>query len=271
MSDPARFICIGTHHKTGTIWMRKVWHVIAVEQGIPLMQCYRWQKLAQAAETGPQIIVNWASTFPPMLMDMDHARFLHIVRDPRDVLVSGMRYHRKAPVANEKFLRTPREEWGGLTYKGYLNALPDDTARLIFEMENKHADTLSEMLKWPWGHPRARELRYEDLIEDEDCSLFRSVLEEFAIEGLDIDHAVKTYWDNSLFGGLATPENRSWRQQRHVTASRVTDWRTQLPREVAEIYADRHGAALVTLGYEDHPTAWVDLCPEGEELSRATG
>ena len=24
----ARFICIGTHHKTGTIWMRKVWRAI---------------------------------------------------------------------------------------------------------------------------------------------------------------------------------------------------------------------------------------------------
>jgi len=76
----ARFICIGTHHKTGTIWMRKVFRLIANEQDIPFMQCYRAKRLADAAETGPQIIVNWSSSFPKPLMDMDHARFLSAIR-----------------------------------------------------------------------------------------------------------------------------------------------------------------------------------------------
>ncbi|MGJ8611266.1 MAG: sulfotransferase domain-containing protein, partial [Octadecabacter sp.] len=104
-TTPARFICIGTHHKTGTIWMRKVFRAISTDQNIPFMQCYRSKKVAEAAETGPQIIVNWSSSFPDELMKMGHARFMHIIRDPRDVLLSGMRYHRIAPLGNEKFLR----------------------------------------------------------------------------------------------------------------------------------------------------------------------
>ena len=90
------------------------------------MQCYRAKKLAEAAQTGPQIIVNWSSSFPQPLMKLDHARFLHIIRDPRDVLLSGMRYHRIAPLGNEKFLREKRDEWGGKNYQDHLNALPDD-------------------------------------------------------------------------------------------------------------------------------------------------
>lgn len=117
----ARFICIGTHHKTGTVWMRRVWHAVKREQNIPLMQCYREKKLAEAALVGPQMIVNWSSSFPPELMDLDHARFLHIIRDARDVLLSGMRYHRIAPLGNEKFLRKEKNAWGGKNYQEQLN------------------------------------------------------------------------------------------------------------------------------------------------------
>lgn len=262
----ARFICIGTHHKTGTIWMRKLWRAISAEQDIPFMQCYRDRKIDQAAERGPQIIVNWHSTFPPRLMEMAHARFIHIIRDPRDVLLSGMRYHLTAPTGNEKFLREARPEWGGKTYQEHLNALPDHRARLLFEMEHKHAETLREMLAWPYGHPRAADLRYEELIDDADCAIMRGVLERFAIEGLDIDRALATYWEKSLFGGLRREGTMEERQAGHIRSGTAAQWRRKLPREIAEIYAERHGAALRQLGYAEDDR-WVAECPPLSEIA----
>lgn len=262
----ARFICIGTHHKTGTIWMRKVFRAIQKDQDIPFMQCYREKKLVEAAETGPQIIVNWSSTFPKKLMELDHARFIHIIRDPRDVLLSGMRYHRIAPLGNEKFLREKRDEWGGKNYQDHLNALPDDLTRLMFEMENKHDHTVQEMLKWPYGHANAADVKYEDLIEDEDCSQFRGILERFAIEGLDIDRAVQTYWDHSLFGGLKKADDREERVALHVSSGKKAQWVSKLPREIAEAYADRYAGALKTLGYAEN-SDWVAECRPMKDIA----
>lgn len=262
----ARFLCIGTHHKTGTVWMRKVWHRVAGEQSIPLMQCNRAAKLAQAAPTGPQIVVNWSSRFPAELWALPHARVLHLVRDPRDVLLSGMRYHRTAPLGNEKFLRRPRAEWAGRNYQEQINALPDDLARLRFEMENKHDLTLREMLDFPRGHPSARDVRYEDLIEDRDCRLMRGILQDFAIEGLDIDGALRAYWDLSLFGGLARPGARAPRLDAHIASGRRSQWRRRLPREIAELYAERYQDALERLGYADD-TSWVAECPPAARIA----
>jgi hypothetical protein len=262
----ARFLCVGTHHKTGTIWMRKVLRAIQKDQDIPFMQCYRAKKLADAAHSGPQIIVNWSSTFPQELFDTAHARFLHIIRDPRDVLLSGMRYHLIAPLGNEKFLRQKRAEWGGLNYQDHLKSLPDTHAQLMFEMVNKHHDTVQEMLKWPYGHPGAADVKYEDLIEDADCSLFRSILGGFAIEGLDVDRAVQTYWDLSLFGGLKKPDTLDDRVALHVGSGKAAQWKSKLPREVAEVYAERYAKALKTLGYADN-SDWVATCRPAREMA----
>ncbi|MGR3485974.1 MAG: sulfotransferase domain-containing protein [Paracoccaceae bacterium] len=259
MSAP-RILCIGTHHKTGTVWMRKTWRAVSADQGIPFMQLYRAAAMERLAPDGPQIVVNWSSSFPEALLARDDVRVLHVIRDPRDVLVSGMRYHRTAPLGNEKHLRKRRPDWDGMTYQDWLNALPDDHARLRFEMENIHATTLRGMLAFPYDDLKTVTLRYEDLIADHDCAAMRAALDGFGIAGLDVDRAVARYWDNSVFGGLADPANRSERLEGHMRAVRPAQWRTRLPRAVAATYAERHQSALERLGYATD-AAWVEDCP----------
>ncbi|QDC09202.1 sulfotransferase [Oceanicola sp. D3] len=269
MTQP-RILCFGSHHKTGTIWMRGVSKAIRDDQNIPFLLCYRAERLADIVPEGPQIIVNWNSSFPQELFDMEEARFLHIIRDPRDVLLSGMRYHRIAPLAREKFLRIPRPKWGGMNYQDKLNSLDNDHERLIFEMENRHHRTLQEMLDWPYDHPNVVDLRYEDLISDEDCVIFRAAMERMGVAGIDVDRAVKSFWDKSLFGGLKKEEDRTDRVALHVTSGTGSkkQWQNALPRSIAKIYAERYSDALAKLGYAEDDS-WVDLCPEDEALAEA--
>lgn len=264
--ENVRFLGIGTHHKTGTIWMRKVFRQVADDLQVPTMQCYRKKRLSDLPSEGPAVLLNWHTTFPEELVQRQDTRFIHIIRDPRDILLSGMRYHRTAGLGNEKFLREKRDEWGGLNYQDFLNALPDDLARLEFEMRHKHHDTVQEMLEWSYDNPHAAELRYEDLINDTDCSLFRKTLEDLGVEGLDIDKIVDIYWQNSLFGGLAAEENREDIVARHIKSGKAAQWVTKLPREIAEIYVQEYGDALKKLGYAKDDS-WVDLCAPWKDLA----
>ena len=50
-------------------------------------------------------------------MELNYARLLHVIRDPCDVPLSAMRYHRVTPLGNEKFLREKCNEWGEETTK----------------------------------------------------------------------------------------------------------------------------------------------------------
>ncbi|MEL6207091.1 MAG: glycosyltransferase family 2 protein [Pseudomonadota bacterium] len=262
---PGRLLCLGTHHKTGTIWMRRVLRQISDDQNIPMQQLLRIQAMQRLPKEGAGILVHWDADFPRPLYQLEDARIIHVIRDPRDVLLSGMRYHRVAPHAREKYLLETQPGWGGLNYQDYLNALPDDCARLIFEMDGKHRITVEEMLAWHCGAANTIELRYEDLIVDTDCSLFRSALEEAAIDGLDIDKAIAAYWKHSLFGGIADPNARDDRVALHVRSGAPAQWRTALPREVAEPYAAQFGDALKILGYASTDD-WVAECPPAAEI-----
>ena len=268
MSAPARFLCVGTHHKTGTVWMRRTFHKFATAEGIPVTRVNECSRLNVLPTDGPALVVSWSSSFPLALFNHPQARFLHMIRDPRDVLLSGYRYHLVAPTGNEKFLRIPRKNLGGKTYKEHLNALPSRIDGLLFEMNNKHAETVTEMLIWPYGHPQVVDLRYEDLINDTDCALFDRAIRRLDVPTFDHDRLMKSYWDHSLFGALADPENRKPNVKAHVKSASTAQWRAKLPREVATAYAARFGAALAALGYAQNDD-WVNECLPEAEMAKA--
>ena len=254
-----RLIAVGTHHKTGTLWMRAVFRRLAGMLGLSEHVVYpRTARPKVDPMRERALLMSWSSRFPAWLMARPDARVLHVIRDPRDVLLSGMRYHRHAGEKGERFLHEPRDDLDGRTYQEHLNGLADEGARLLFEMENKHAETLAEMLAWDYDHPATVETRYEALMADTDCRLFREHLRDLGLPEAEVDQGVEVFWAKSLFGGLADPAVRGDRVAAHVASGQVAQWRERLPRAVAEIYAERHGDALVALGYEEHPTRWLE-------------
>lgn len=258
----ARLMCIATHHKGGTVWIKRVVRALSHAIGVPWIGLWSERHLDKVPASGRAFLCNWNGRFPKAIWDSTETGFLHVIRDPRDVLLSGCAYHHDAPVKGERFLHEPRADLGGRSYQQHLNALQGQEAKLIFEMENKHAETLGEMRDWPWGDPRCSELRYEDLMDDRDGTLFGAALARLGLEGAELKAGLRAFWDNSLFGGLARPQDRDARLQGHIASGgRLRRWQRELPRAVGRIYADRFGADLIALGYEKD-MSWVESLPE---------
>ena len=98
-----RILCVGTHHKTGTIWMQQVFKALSAALDVPKLSMWKRAVKRLPAE-GRVLGTNWDSAFPTELMAREDVLFLHIIRDPRDVLLSGARYHETAPASKEDWL-----------------------------------------------------------------------------------------------------------------------------------------------------------------------
>ena len=252
-----RLYGIGTHHKTGTLWMRAVFRTLAERTGVAHRTVFPGTGADGLPETERAYLFQWSSAFPEALLARPDIRVLHLIRDPRDVLLSGMRYHLTAGVAEEPFLHVPRADLGGATYREHLAALPDDSARLLFEMGEKHAETVAAMTAWT---PRRNtiEVRYEDLMADTEGRAFREHLRNLGLLEAEVAIGGEIFLEHALFGGMADPARRRPRVAAHVTDGGPGRWRRELPLAVARDYARRFGPALVALGYETHPSDWVE-------------
>ena len=63
-----------------------------------LFQRVEW-KLACAVRAARQPTIRRAYASYPEILDRDDVRIMHLIRDPRDVLISAMHYHRKSTEA----------------------------------------------------------------------------------------------------------------------------------------------------------------------------
>ncbi len=81
--------CIGAYHKAGTVWLNGIFQEVAEQLVMPFLEVESdtlWNDEHKA------LVFNHSSRFPPALFDRS-VRGLRIVRDPRDIVISGAHYH----------------------------------------------------------------------------------------------------------------------------------------------------------------------------------
>jgi len=245
-----RLICVATHHKAGTIWLKRVVMGMSAALDIPWIGIWGPRQMKKIPSTGRAFLCNWAGYFSQPLWDSQETVFLHMIRDPRDVLLSGCTYHHTAPVKGEGFLHEPRADLDGQTYQQHLNALTSPHDKLLFEMQNKHADTMAEMRAWNYARPGNVELRYEEMMADESCDLFRDALRRLGFAEDEVAIGAEIFWKNSVFGGLKKKEAQKGRLRTHITSNgQVARWKSELPRAVGQAYATQFNDDLIALGY----------------------
>lgn len=228
-------ILIGTHHKTGTVWFNSIFKEIAFSYDLHYVK-----DKASTPPPGYDIYFQDHNRFDLAKIATDY-RGLHIIRDPRDVLVSACYYHQKS---DEPWLHLPQDEFGGQSYHQAINALPDLNAKFLFEMQNSSGRIINQMTSWDYDNPDFIEMKYEDLIEDVNLKLFHEIFSFLGFSGKQIPRLLQIAWDNSLFSG-----NKDG--HKHVRSGASKQWPKHFNSVIKANFVDCFGDCLIKLGYEE--------------------
>jgi hypothetical protein len=247
-------IVVATHHKTGTVWMSTVFKAIARGLGVRYIDFWSNFEDLDRRLAAPYFLFNNDSMFlkHESVLDRDDVRVLHLIRDPRDVLISAMHYHR---VARESWLHECIPGYGNATYQQRLNAIAEPYDRYIFELDRASGSTIQHMLEWRYDRPNCFEARYEALRADSGMSLWASIVQFLGLTAGEQRFARHCFWNHSLFGRVPA------RNRRHVRSGAVAQWRTEFTPDMAQAFLQRFPNALQVLGYEGSDR-WVDQLDE---------
>jgi hypothetical protein len=238
-----RPVMFATYHKGGTMWFSNMLKRIADFYGFTFEH-----RNELRYPTHADLFFCDHSDFDWSLVPQE-ARFVHLVRDPRDMLVSATFYHQ---TAQEDWLLRPESHLGGKTYQQRIAELPNLQEKLFFEMNGAHLHSMNLMKQWNYNKPGCLEIRYEDFIGDvqlvQTANLFRFI----GIPGHALGNALTIAYQSSLFP-------RSRLSTNHVRSGKINQWKKHFTREVAQAFEERHGPLLRVLGYEQS-SAWVTEC-----------
>ncbi|HEY1707261.1 MAG TPA: sulfotransferase domain-containing protein [Rhizomicrobium sp.] len=235
---------IALHHKAGTVWMMSTFKGISGALKLPIVRLQEIKdKIKPAQVPVPGIVLDAHSKWfnkPRLVAPLPEDRVLHLVRDPRDIVISSMHYHRSS---DESWLHVPRKEFGGVTYQQKINSIADERSRLLFEMDHTAGNVVRNMHDWKYDRSDCFECKYEELILDTDMTLFTQIARHLGFNDAELEICRKQFWRYSLFGQQS-------KRKKHIRSGASEQWREVFDRSLGEAFLERFGNVLVKMGYE---------------------
>ncbi len=259
MENPHLFI--GTHHKSGTVWLMTTFRRLAKFNGFWFVHLNTgeigWEirsdkaeffesqrAMMEAKSDEPCVFADFHSAFPSLEACKRErgARGLHIVRDPRDMILSAVRFHL---VSDESWLHDPMDQLGGKSYQQHLRSLSSLEEQASFEMDQYMGRAIAEMS----GFDRQGvflDVRYEDLINDHEMKLWRELSGYLGLKNEQIDHSLDAFWRSSVFGERSAHDQKIG--ESHIFNSRPAQW-MKAPVAVIDRIEERYRSEIAGLGY----------------------
>lgn len=228
-----------TYHKMGTKWFTSVLAAVADHYGLS----FQWidNQINQLDIESDIIVLDHSDL---IAQEVEPCFGSHLIRDFRDVVVSGYFYHLWT---TEQWAQIPREKYDHLGYKQYLNGLSRHDG-LLAEI-GRLADYAHDrkIREWNFQHPRYLELKYENVFGNEEQS-FRKLFHHYGFSDDAIDTSVKIA---TTFSFKNLVEKQNDRQKSHLRSGKSGQWAEVFDLEHKEFFKDQLGDLLVLAGYEN--------------------
>ena len=274
-------LCFFGHHRSASSWVRSILQSVSVAAGWP------WQVVHNEAMFGHDLPNFLADTQPELLIfsnakvrylaDLPAYLGLHVIRDPRDVLVSSYFAHRNSH---------PTDQWPELVaHRAELQAISQEEG-LLREIECRR-EQFEDMAAWSYNLPTIYEIKMEQLTADpaehfrelfafwqrlqpgqNEASERRLVTFNRKMTGLEwrlrhkvrlprrhrhciwpwlVDEVVQANSFRHKSGGRSIGETDV---QHHYRSGVAGDWRTYFGPELAAQFKANYNDLLLQLGYE---------------------
>jgi hypothetical protein len=243
-TDDTTILAYFGHHKAGSTWISGIIQHICMQSGLRVVVHDSAGRFGGHIEEYRRvnpfdfvILLNADYTFI-RYVDL---RGFHVVRDPRDIVVSGYFSH---------LYSHPDEGWSRLTlYRRYLKTLSKDEG-LLREMEFS-ANVLYNMISWDYDTPTILQLRFEDLIKDPvhqftDILRFLGIVPQKTSEE-NLAAIIDEHSFEKLSGGRS-PGSED--QAHHYRKGTPRDWQNHFNERHKDYFKKLYNPLLLKLGYE---------------------
>lgn len=227
---------VSTHHKAMTTYFNAVMRFFAFADAAT----YQKINLEQPRPDARIFLSNHGK------FDLDAVRpyrGIHLMRDPRDMIVSGYHYHKWA---YEAWVLRPDAQ--GRTYQQKLNEA-DRTTGLFMEIDHFIFFYRDLLEGWNMDDPDILEVSYEALMGDDRDALYADIFRHLGCDGdrLQIGIDLMRLFEAKRRTGRNTDATKARHQ--HIRSGRSEQWRKELePQHLAYIEAQL-GPVLRKFGY----------------------
>lgn len=203
-----------THHKVMTTYFNAVLRLLSFGLN------RRFQRVhIEHPDPSAQIVLSMHGKLD--LPRLAPYRGIHIMRDPRDMIVSGYHYHKWT---HEDWVHRPDE--GGVSYQQKLNRLPKREG-LFLEINHFIFFYRTTLEAWDTADPDILEVPYEDLMGDRRAALYRQIFSHLGLARQELDLAadlMQLFEASSRTGRQAGTVARN----AHVRSGQPDQWKGEL-------------------------------------------
>jgi Sulfotransferase domain len=261
-THPGELVAYFGHHKCATQWMKGLVRGIGAVVGRTVHRYSHARgfgyDLMRVSDPASAIVCYTNADFHHVA-GVENLRGWHMVRDPRDIVVSSYfsyLHSHPAQVYGGADAASRRRGLRGLAqHRETLQAVTQSEG-LMLELQRRGTQ-FRVMAEWDYNHPCILELRMEDVIADPVAAMrdITSFVRLYGVNGLDDQRLTEIVDANSFAvyaGGRAPGEEDP---TSHYRKGVPGDWKLYFEPEHIDYFKQHYNDLLVQLGYEA-PAGW---------------